>query len=339
MKLNQGSRRLVVVVVVIVISLISGLLLFFNPWVTPAKMDSICVAHPQFESLVLFWIAQNQSFFTQNGLNVTSNRYNTGAGSLEGVLNGDADIAVGTAEFPLVGRALQNQSIRTFGSVDKIEFIYLIGRRDRGIAAVSDLAGKKVGTTLGTISEFYLGRLLSLNGLSMKNITLVDVRTPVDWVSAVVNGTIDAVVTAQLQANLAKEGLGDNAFVWPAQSSQPQYALMISTDAWINANPDIVKRFLTSLLQAEEFAKTSPAQAKEIVRTQMNFTAEYVETVWGQNQFGLSLDQSLILAMENEARWLMSSNLTDATAVPSFLDFIYVDGLISVKPESVDIIR
>jgi sulfonate transport system substrate-binding protein len=336
-----GKRLAVVLAVAIFISavVLSSFFYLNSKGNSPGKLESLTVAHPQFESLALFWIAQDQGFFGQNGLNVTAAKYNTGAGALDGVVNGNADIAVGTAEFPLVGRALQNESISTIGSIDKIEFIYLVGRKDRGINSASDLAGKIVGTTKGTISEFYLGRLLSLNGLSMQNITLVDVRTPVDWVNAVVNGTIDAVVTAQPYANSARDGLGDNAFVWSAQSSQPQYALVISTDGWIRAHPDQIHRFLVSLLQAEEFAGNYPAQAKEIVKTQMNFTAEYVETVWMQNRFGLSMDQSLILAMESEVRWLMNNNLTNATAVPNFLNYIYVDGLLSVKPESVNIIR
>ncbi len=198
--------------------------------------------------------------------------------------------------------------------------------------------GKRVGTTVGTVSEFYLGRLLNLNGLNIQNITLVDVRTPTDWVNAVVNGTIDAVVTAQPYANSAKDALGDNAFVWKAQSNQLQYALMISSDVWIRTHPKIVDNFLKSLLQAEEFTNNSPTQAKTIVKEHMNFTEGYIETVWKQNQFGLSLDQSLIAAMESEARWIIDNNLTNQTRIPNFVDYIYLDGLMSVKPESVNII-
>jgi hypothetical protein len=61
--------------------------------------------------------------------------------------------------------------------------------------------------------------------------------------------------------------------------------------------------------------------------------------VWKQNQFSLSLDQSLILAMQDESRWLISNNLTTATSIPNFQNYIYIDGLNSVKPQSVNIIR
>lgn len=328
------------IVIIVVTSLILSSFICLNQNQEPSgERESINVAYANFESLALFWIAQDQGFFSQSNVNVTSNRYDTGVGSLNAMLNGEADIAVGPAEFPLVGRALQNERIKAIGCLDKIDFIYLIGRRDSGINSVSDLAGKIVGTTKGTVSEFYLGRLLNLNGLNMQNITLVDVRTPADWVNSVVNGTIDAVVTAQPYANSAKDALGENAFVWQAQSNQPQYALMVSSDEWINAHPDLINRFLKSLLEAEEFANDSPAEAKAIVKAHMNFTEAYIETVWKQNQFGLSLEQSLIAAMEGEARWLISNSLTNETNVPNFVDYIYLDGLMSVKPDSVNIIH
>ncbi len=140
-------------------------------------------------------------------------------------------------------------------------------------------------------------------------------------------------------ADSAKDGLGDNAVVWSAQSSQPLYTQAISTDEWITTHPELVSRFLKSLLQAEEFAVNHPAEAKAIVKKQMNFTDAYVEIVWRQNQFSLSFDQSMILAMEDEARWMISNNLTNETMVPNFLNYLYLDGLESVKPGSVNIIR
>ena len=230
------------------------------------KMESITIAYSPFESTALLWIAEDQHFFSRNGLNVTLRKYDTGVGSLDGMLNGEADIAVGTTEFPLVGRAFQKARIRTIGSIDKSEFIYLVGRKDRGIEKVSDLKGKRVGTTLRTIAEFHLGRFLELHGMNMQDITLVDVKTPAEWVNAVVNGDIDAIATAQPYANSAKERLGANAVVWPAQSSQPQYALISSTDEWITKHPELVRRFLKSLAQAEEYAIRNPAEAKAIVQ-------------------------------------------------------------------------
>ena len=122
--------------------------------------ESIIIGYSPFESVALFCIAEDQHFFSNNGLNLTTRMYDTGAGALDGMLNGEADIALGTSEFPLVGRAFKNERISTIGCIAKSEFIYIIGRKDRGIEKVMDLKGKRVGTTLGTIAHFYLGRFL-----------------------------------------------------------------------------------------------------------------------------------------------------------------------------------
>ena len=71
----------------------------------------------------------------------------------------------------------------------------------------------------------------------------------------------------------------------------------------------------------------------------MNFDDAYLEIIWQRYQFSLSLDQSLILAMEDEAMWMIKNNLTAEKNVPNFLDYIYEDGLKAIKPEAVEIIR
>jgi len=311
-----------------------------QPYLRPpkGKTESIVMAYSPFESTGLIWIAKDQHFFSRNGLNMISRKYDSGAASLDGMLNGEADIAVGVTEFPLVGKVLQKKKIRILGSIDKGEFIYLVGRKDRGIGKASDLKGKRIGTTFGTIAEFHLGRFLELHGIKMQDTTIVDVKTPEEWVNAVADGDIDAIATAQPYADSAKDRLGDNAVVWSAQSSQPLYAQAISTAEWITKNPELVSRFLKSLAQAEEYVIRNPAEAKAIVRKRLNLDAAYTEKVWSQNQFSLTLDQSLILAMEDEARWMIENKLTNERHVPDFSDYIYVDGLKAVKPEAVSVI-
>ena len=152
-------------------------------------------------------------------------------------------------------------------------------------------------------------------------------------------GNIDAIVTAQPYANAARDRLGDNAIVWSAQSNQSLYALVVSTDTWIVRNPRAARNFLLSLSQAEEFTHAHPVEVKAILQKRLGLDAGYVDTVWNQNQFALTLDQSLILAMEDEARWMIANNLTSETTVPDFRKFIYADGLESLRPGSVNIIR
>jgi NitT/TauT family transport system substrate-binding protein len=303
------------------------------------KIESITIGYAPFESAALYYIAEDQHFFSKNGLNVTSRKYATGAAALGGILNGEADIAVGISEFPIVGSAFRKEDIRIMGSIDRADFIHLVGRKDRGIEKVSDLRGKRVGTTFGTVAHFHLGRLLNLHGMSLQDLTLVDVRTPEEWVSAVANGDIDAIVTAQPYAGLAKDRLGANAVVWPAQSGQPVQGLIIAPKEWITKHPELAERVLNALARAEEYLFRHPDGAKAALQKRLNLNPAYVETVWSQNQFSLSLDQALIMTMEDEARWMIANKLTGEKQIPDLMDYVYEDGLKAVKPGAVSVIR
>lgn len=335
------NKNLLLKILGIVFIVSVGIYLFWPP--APkgfsGRAESITIAYSPFESAALHYIAEDQRFYARNGLNLTSRQYATGAASLEGVMNGEADISVGVSEFPMVGRVFQRAKIGIIGNIDKAEFIFLVGRKDRGLEKVSDLKGKRIGTTFGTVAHFHLGRFLNLNGLDIRDLTLVDVKTPKEWVSAVADGVIDVIATAQPYANQAKERLGDKAVFWPAQSGQPLHGLVISSHQWITKHPELTRRFLKALAEAEEYVIRHPVQAKSIVQKRLNLNPAYMETVWSQNQFSLSLDQALIVTMEDEARWMIKNSLTREKQVPNFLAYIYEDGLKAVKPEAVRILR
>ena len=213
-----------------------------SPGGSSGPLQSIVVSWTPFEPGTLLWVAQDQNIFSRNGLDVTLRKYDTGAGSLDGMLNGEADITFGVTEFPMVRSAFKKSEARIIGTAAKIENQYLVGRRDAGIEEISDLRGKRVGTTFGTIAQFYLGRFLELNGLSMQDITAVDLKTPAEWENAVADGVVDAIVTAQPYADLASKHLGSNAIVWPAQGGQHIFGLIVSSKDAISDHPEQIRQ-------------------------------------------------------------------------------------------------
>ena len=301
------------------------------------KVESISIGMASSEVNSLIYIAKEQQYFVANGINVTIRNYASGLAAANGMLNGEVDIAT-AAEFVFVSKVWANENIRTVAVVDKFFNEYLVARTDRGISSVSDLSGKTIGVALGTAAQFYLGRFLELKGVNPNEVTLVDVPPP-QTPNSLVNGTVDAVITWQPYVNAIENSLGNKIVMWPAQNNQLTYMTVICKDSWVVNHPILVSRFLNSLAQAESFLINNPNKAKEVIKNQLNYTDEYVALVWPDHEFSLSLGQSLVLAMRDEARWMMNTNLTSATEVPNFLNYIYVDGLISIKRESVSIIR
>jgi NitT/TauT family transport system substrate-binding protein len=133
--------------------------------------------------------------------------------------------------------------------------------------------------------------------------------------------------------------MANNIVVWGAQSGQMTYWNLTSTGAWITNESELVNRLLRSLAQAEDYLKVHPDDSKAIVQKRLNYDDSYISSVWPQHRFSLSLDQTLIVAMKDEAQWMINSNLTSEKTLPDFVDYIYLDGLKAVKPEVVNIIR
>jgi|WetSurMetagenome_2_1015567.scaffolds.fasta_scaffold90670_2 ABC-type nitrate/sulfonate/bicarbonate transport system substrate-binding protein len=336
--MNRHTTIAVGITILIVMIGVGGLYLITSQKNSMIPVESITVAYSPFESSGLFLVAEDRQLFTKNGLNVTLHRSDSGAAALDDMMNGTADIAVSVSEFPFVRKVFLGAPVRAVTIMDKTEYIYIVARKDRGIMNASDLRGKRIGTAAGSIAEFYLGRFLSLKGVGIHDIHYVSVKTPLETANAIVNGDLDAAVLAQPFADQARDQLGENAIAWPAQNSQPLFALVVSSDKWIAGHPEQVNRFLRALEEAEEFTSAHPAESRTIIQRHLNLDAGYMDTVWEQNQFTLSLDQSLILAMEDEARWMISNNLTEEKTVPDFRKFINTKILEEIKPEAVRII-
>jgi NitT/TauT family transport system substrate-binding protein len=300
-------------------------------------MESITIGTISWEPSALIYIADERKFFTANGLDVIVKDYDTGLGTTHALLKGNVNIAA-CAEFITVERTFQKEHIRNIATIAKSQNEYIIARIDKGIKTVADLKSKKIGLPRQTIAEFYLGRFLELNGMNIRDITPID-KLPSNLADALARGDVDAVVAWQPHAAQIEKQLANNIVVWAAQSGQLMYWNITSTDTRITSESELVNRLLHSLAQAENYLKAHPDDAKAIVQKRLKYNNTYINAVWLEHQFSLSLDHGLIAAMEDEARWMIKNNLTREKQIPDFMNYIYVDGLQAVKPEAVKIIR
>jgi NitT/TauT family transport system substrate-binding protein len=301
------------------------------------KVETVTIGSTPVEMNALIYVADEQKFFANNGVRVVFKDYDTGVAAVEGLLKGEVDIALAT-EFVIVGKSLQKHAVLGLATIGKTMLFYIIARADRGVKTIADVKGKRIGAPRQTITEFYLGRMLDLNGIRIQQVTLVDTKAS-DPAGTIARGDVDAVVTWEPHVTLIRQQMGNRVIIWPAQTGQVSYWNIISAEFWIKNHPALTNRFLRSLAQAEEYIIHNPAEAKTILKKLLKLDDAYITTVWSQNQFSLSLDQSLVAAMEDEARWMIKNKLTTEKQIPDFMNYIYVDGLKAVKPEAVKIIR
>ncbi len=289
------------------------------------------------EANTLLYVADQQNFFKNNGLKVTIKHYETGVAAIGDMLKGEVDIAV-PSEFGVVRYVLQKKNICIMACYDKVQIAALIARKDRGIGGISDLKGKRIGLPRHTNAEFYLGRFFELNRMSLRDVNLKDGKLP-QMMEAIISGEIDAVVLWEPYRSQVENRLRDKVIVWPAQSSQPAFCVTVAGRDWLSKHPQTAERFLNAITQAEKYLDRHPAEAKTFIQQKLKYDKAYMDVIWPRQHFALSLDQSLVTAMEDEARWMIKSGLTKEKSVPNFLDYIYEGGLKAIKPEAVSIIR
>jgi NitT/TauT family transport system substrate-binding protein len=289
------------------------------------------------EANALIFIAQDQGYFAEHGLQVTHTLYPSGVAALDGLFGGQVELATGS-EFAFVGRVLDGQQIRALAAINRSSIEYLVARVDRGIRTLADLPGKTVGVPLKSRPEFALDRYLYLRGIDTAGITRVDV--PVDQsVDALVGGRVDAVAAWQPYIHEIRAQMGDRVVAWSVQDDQPSYTLLMAGAGWTAAHSDTAARFLAALAQAEQYLSDHPDAVRAALAARLDRDPGYMAAVWPDYDFGLVLDQALIVAMEDQARWMIANGLTGARQPPNLMPYIDSTGLEAAKPGAVSLIR
>jgi ABC-type nitrate/sulfonate/bicarbonate transport system substrate-binding protein len=286
----------------------------------------------------LAMIALEEKFFEKAGLDVTVKKYNSGALSLKGLLAGEAPVAT-SADIPIAFESLSRQDfsiVATIGSSDNEGRI--VARKDRGIQTPADLRGKRVATQKSSAVHFFLHMFLLQNGMSAGDVQLSYMK-PDELVKALVNGDIDAFSMREPFASQAVQPLGDNALVFMQPGLYRKTFSLVVRNDFLKQNPQVVQRVITGLAQAEAFALQHPEKAREILARGLEAKPEEVAQLWKDSNFMVSLDQSLLVGLEDEAKWIIGSKLSDAAQAPSYLDMIHVDALKAINPIMVSLIH
>jgi len=298
-------------------------------------VEKITVAAAEYLTGALIYIAEDQGFFEENGLDVTIKSYGSGKACADALIEQEVDICT-SAGFVFVSHSSQHVDLRVFGTVATAQVKELIVRRDSGITTIDELAGKRIGVTRRSGAEFLLGVFLTLNDLSYDAVELVDLK-PSEIVEAISHGDIDAAFTWDPYSYDIKKELGESVISW--LGGEEFYFVLLAQKDWIENSPAAAERFLEALLEAEDFIRDSSEEAELFVRDRFDYEADYIEHSWPRQEFAVILEQAMLITFEDQARWRIENNLTDETAIPNYLDFMYFDALEVVKPEAVTVIR
>lgn len=285
-------------------------------------------------SLIL--IAEEFGFFSEQGLAVEIKRYSAGAGAVEDLVAGNIDVAIGS-EYVGARNLFFADNFKIIGTVAKTSAYEVVARADHGITTPQDIKGKKIGVTKGTAGDFWLSVFLTTNEISSDEVEVIDMRPPA-LTDALVSGEIDAMLNLEPHRYNSKQELAENSVSFYGQRGQGVYSVVYASEDLIQNRVGVVLRLLKALAAADTFMTNHADEAFAYIADYFEYSADYIQQVVQKNyDFGLQLEQSLILTMEDEARWMISEDLVMSEQVPNYLEHIYSTPLREIDEDSVTV--
>lgn len=268
-----------------------------------------------------FYIAEAKGYFKEQGLDAKFIDTIGGHRCLKKVLAGEADMGT-VSDYPVMIQGFKRNDyaiVATFVSSDND--VKLIANHRKGIKQPADLRNKKIGTVIGSSSHYFLDRFLLFNNMSLSDVSVKHVN-PEEQPAALKRGDVDALSVWEPYAYLAKNNLQKESIIFPAgEYYRETFNLVIKKD-FIKNNTDMVRKVLLALTKAIDFIRNQPDAAQKLLVTRLKLDDEFIDWIWKDYEFDLTMDQSLIITLENEARWAIKNGVVKQNKMLNFLDYI-----------------
>jgi ABC-type nitrate/sulfonate/bicarbonate transport system substrate-binding protein len=308
------------------------------PWGGAGPPIPVRLAVSSTPHAALLHIAAARGYFLDEGLDVTVVPVSHGKAALDLLAEGKVDLAA-AAEVPFVIAVLRGEPFGIAASMLGVSTdMAIVARRDRGIAAPPDLAGKKVGVTLGTSGEYFLWAFLIRHKLAPDAVTLVDVP-PGRMAQALSNGTIDAASTWQPIRLDAESALGREGASFTAPAAYTVTHVVVGRNDYLKQRTDAARALVRALLHAERFNRTQPQEALALVAERLKLDPTVLRPIWSELAFRVNLLQSHLVTLEDQARWAMARGHAQRQAIPNFLSHLFLDALLLEQPDRVTVVH
>jgi NitT/TauT family transport system substrate-binding protein len=249
------------------------------------------ISWPPFEFLHL---AQEKGFFAEEGVEVRLIEFIAVSDTQRAFEHDKIDGGTFSLFQVLQNRDLLTRKMQVPLVIDFSDGADLVMARP-GIADMRGLRGRRVGVTLSPLDIFFLTRALEVNGMTLKDVSLVYVRTA-DLAEALRAGKVDAV-TAYPPNSTEIESAGLARPVFTSSRIPGEIVDVLALDEEIcRKRPDDVAGVIRAFYRAVRYAREHPEEAWRIMSERERVTPE---------DFGRTLQSGITLVpLADQQRFL-----------------------------------
>ena len=282
------------------------------------------------------YVAQERGFFAAEGVVINVAECDIGRRCLERMLAGGADLAT-AAVLPIVRAAMQGER---FGVVATIAAARndakIITRRGGGVDSAAALAGRRVGTFVGTSAHFMLELSLLSAGVDPARVQVVAIE-PEDAGDTLRSGQVDAVAVFEPYAWRVAQSLGSAALVLSDRRLHVESWNVVASASVDRSQDAALAALCRALLRAVRFIESEPDRAQAILRRRLALQEDAMAWLLPDVDYAVELRQSLIHGLEEQARWALRSGHAQGT-MPNFLAHVRPGPLAAVRPHAVTVV-
>jgi sulfonate transport system substrate-binding protein len=215
-----------------------------------------------------------------------------------------ADLAT-NAETQALIQSVTHSNLRIVFTV--CEGIYrIVARRSAGIASLGDLRGKRIATTPGTSSAYFLHAMLATVQLADTDVTVVPSASPSQIPGLLSSRQVDAATIWEPEIQNASDALGSDAIEFQDKSVYREL-FDLHTTAEKLANPMTrrgIVEFLRALVKASHDIVAQPSSQWPLVAATTGFDAALIAKAWKNEAFPGTLVPDVLDVLEHEETWL-----------------------------------
>lgn len=307
--------------------------------IAPCAAQQLALAVSRSALSLPVFVAETQGFFAQEGVQVATRDCIGGHRCIKLMLDGEVDLAT-ASEMPVMVNSLGRSDfaiVATF--VTSKRDVKLVARKSTGVAAASDLIGKRVATVKGTSAHYFLDLFLLFNAIDPRQVTLVPLA-PEQIADALRARTVDAAAIWEPFANRSLRSLADDGVVIPSARIYTETFNLLATRSLIGAREADLIKVLMALGRAQRFIQQRPKEAQAILKARLQEDQAFVDATWADFDYRLSLDQPLVSTLEGQARWAVREGHVPREArIPNFLEFVAPGPLRKAQPAAVTLVK
>ncbi|MGD9810494.1 MAG: ABC transporter substrate-binding protein [Sphingobium sp.] len=220
--------------------------------------------------------------------------------------SGKADVAT-NAETQALRYSVKNPDLRIILTITE-GYYRIVARRSAGITTLADLKGKRIASLEPTSGGYFLAKMLSQAGLTIKDVEVVNIF-PIDGMpGALARGEVDAVSIWDPAATESAKVLNGDITEFDGKGIYRELFNLNTTEA--NLTDPVMRTrivdFVRAISDAAKEIKRNPAEAQGLVVETAKLAPSTVADSWGHLGFTAALPDDLLNVLVEEEKWLAS---------------------------------